>query len=885
MARIPRRLISALAIGLLAPALAVAPPTPSATAATVPEGFSDALVESVAGPTALAFTADGRMLITTQGGDLLVRTAAGTLLPTPALDLSSRLCSNSERGLLGIAVDPDPATRAIYLFYTARGAGGGCPTSSSGTPDGAPHNRVSRFVLGDDNRVDPASETVLLDGIVSTAGNHNAGDLHVGKDGYLYVTTGDGGCDYAGDSSCGGGNNAARDRHVLLGKVLRVDRTTGEPAPGNPFTGPGTASCRLGPTTPGTTCQETFAWGLRNPFRFAFDPDAAGTVFHVNDVGQDTWEEIDLGIAGADYGWNRREGHCEVFTSEQACGSPTPAGLTDPLYDYGHSTGCRSITGGAFVPDGAWPARFDDGYLFADYVCGKIMMLSDGVRTDVATGLGGAVHLEFGPHDGGQALYYTTYAGGGEIRRLAYEGSGNRTPTAALTAAPTSGAAPLAVTLDGSGSTDPDGDALTYLWSFGDGTPDATTTTPTVTHTYDSGTWTATLRVRDPDGATSAAATVTIHAGNSAPVVTMTGPAEGARFVVGQEIDLDATATDPEDGTLPPSALTWTVVRVHDEHTHPFLGPVSGDDVSLVAPGPEDLVAAGTSHLRVSVTATDSGGVSTTVTRDVLPETVEVTLTTTPSGRTLVVEGEAMTTPVTFPMWVGAPLRLAVPYQTDDQGRPYGLDAWSDGSTSAERTWVTPASDATLAAALSLRSPEFADVGPGQPFYADIRWLADEGLTAGTRVGDQTWFEPTTPTSRQAMAAFLYRYAGDGWTPAPGTHTFADVPPGHPFHVAVEWMAESGVAGGYDDGTFGATRPVSRQAMAAFLHRLAGEPEPTGRATFSDVTAANPFAGAIAWLEEAGIAEGYDDGSFGITRPVSRQAMAAFLHRYDGVAG
>ena len=189
--------------------------------------------------------------------------------------------------------------------------------------------------------------------------------------------------------------------------------------------------------------------------------------------------------------------------------------------------------------------------------------------------------------------------------------------------------------------------------------------------------------------------------------------------------------------------------------------------------------------------------------------------------------------------------------------------------------------DQVRVGAVTEPAPTFVDVVPGQVFYDEIRWLAENGLAQGTTIGDAVHFLPSSPMSRQAMAAFLYRYAGDGWQPAEGTQSFSDVAPGHPFYEAVEWMAEMEIAEGYADGSFGATRPVSRQATAAFLHRLAGEPPAAGTATFSDVFAGHPFAEAIAWLEESDITEGYDDGSFGTTRPVTRQAMAAFLFRYD----
>ena len=140
--------------------------------------------------------------------------------------------------------------------------------------DTRPVNRVSRFVLRDDDTVDPAAETVLIDNIPAPQSYHNGADLQFGKDGLLYVSTGDGGCDYAGDSGCLELNDAARDQHVLLGKILRITARRRDPA-GNPWQGAGTARCNVtGRTTSGTRCQETFAWGLRNPFRIAFDPNS-----------------------------------------------------------------------------------------------------------------------------------------------------------------------------------------------------------------------------------------------------------------------------------------------------------------------------------------------------------------------------------------------------------------------------------------------------------------------------------------------------------------------------------------------------------------------------------------------------------------------------------
>ena len=269
---------------LLLLALTIARPAETAT----PVDFADSLVATVPGPTALTFTPDGRMLVTTQLGRLRVL-SNDTLLAAPAIDLAASLCTGEEQGLLGVAVDPSfPTNGFLYLYYTHNN-GGSC------------ENRVSRFTMSG-NTLDPASELVLLDGIPSPAGIHNAGDLHFGNDGLLYVSVGDGGCDYLGDSGCAGANDASRDRNVLLGKILRITSSGAIPT-SNPFQGAGTARCNVtGRTSAGLKCQETFAWGLRNPFRIAFDPNTTATRFFINDVGQSLWEEIDEGQAGADYG-------------------------------------------------------------------------------------------------------------------------------------------------------------------------------------------------------------------------------------------------------------------------------------------------------------------------------------------------------------------------------------------------------------------------------------------------------------------------------------------------------------------------------------------------------------------------------------------------------
>ena len=707
--------------------------SPGARAIT-PTGFTDSLVVATSGPTALAFTPDGRLLVTTQGGYLRV-VENGQLLPQVALDLSAKICSNFERGLLGVAVDPGFASNHfVYLYYTFDKFG----SCAQNTSD-APVNRVSRFVLGDNSVVDAASEAVLIDNIPSPNGNHNAGDLQFGKDGYLYVSVGDGGCDYLGDSGCGGSNDASRDRNVLLGKVLRITASGGVPST-NPFQGADSARCNAGAAAVGKICQETFAWGFRNPFRLAFDPDASGTRFFINDVGQNTWEEIDEGTAGADYGWNVREGHCATASTTD-CGPP-PAGMTNPIFDYGHDDGCASITGGAFVPSGAWPAPYSGSYLFSDYVCGKIFRLVPAgngtyTRADFATGLGGssAVTLLFGPDD---ALYYTTYAGGGQIRRISANPPENNSPTAVIAATPSTGVAPLTVAFDGSGSSDPDtGDTLTYEWNYGDGSGLVQMATPFTTHIYDvAGTFTATLSVHDNHGATSSPATLRITVGgtsNNAPVPAIVTPAADLRFSVGESLVLHGTAIDAEDGSLSDDALSWTVLLHHNTHTHPYLPATAGNDVPLVAPAPEDLAATKTSYLEISLTATDSQGLSTTVTRLVYPHLVDLTFVTDPAGLQLDVNGIAVTGPETVTSWEAWALSVSAPSPQQLGGQSWAFWSWSDAGTRAH-TIVTPAAPATYTASfiappVNVSAPTITGVA-----RAGSTLTADDGRWTGTNV-------------------------------------------------------------------------------------------------------------------------------------------------------
>jgi glucose/arabinose dehydrogenase len=303
-------------------------PAAPAAAATLPTGFTQTSITGLSAPTAMAIAPDGRIFIAQQGGALRV-IKNGALLPTPFVSLT--VDSAGERGMLGVAFDPNFVTNNfVYVYYTV--------------PGSPAHNRISRFTAAGDV-AQAGSEVVILElENLSTATNHNGGAIHFGPDGKLYVGVGE---------NANGAN--AQTLSNRLGKMLRINRDGTTPAD-NPFVGSTT-----GPN------QAIWALGLRNPFTFAFQ-SGTGRMF-INDVGAATWEEVNDGIAGSNYGWPSTEG-------------PTTApGIRGPIFAYGHgtslSTGC-AIAGGTFYNPSTvnFPSSYVGRYFFADLCSGWVRSLN-----------------------------------------------------------------------------------------------------------------------------------------------------------------------------------------------------------------------------------------------------------------------------------------------------------------------------------------------------------------------------------------------------------------------------------------------------------------------------------------------------------------------------
>jgi PKD repeat protein len=300
------------------------------------------------------------------------------------------------------------------------------------------------------------------------------------------------------------------------------------------------------------------------------------------------------------------------------------------------------------------------------------------------------VHLETGP-DGN--LYYVDF-GGGTIRRIEYV-STNRAPTAVADATPTTGAAPLTVSFDGTGSSDPDGDTLSYAWDLdGDGAfDDSTAAQPTFTYTSQ-GSYTATLRVTDPDGA-SDTDSVTITVGNTPPTATITAPTAVTTWKVGDTINFSGSAADQQDGPLPPSALTWSLVLQHcpsNCHAHSiqdFVGVSSG---SFVAPDHQY-----PSYLELWLTATDSGGRTDTEVVRLDPQTVTLTFQTNPGGLQLTVNGVVTKATFSRTVIVGSSNSISAPTPQTKGRKTYAFQSWSDGGAQTHNI-VAPAAATTYTA-------------------------------------------------------------------------------------------------------------------------------------------------------------------------------------------
>ena len=712
-------------------------------------------------PTKVRFAPDGRVFVAEKSGTIKVFSNLSDTTPTVVANLGANVHDFWDRGMLGFALDPnfpiDPYMYVLYTYDAPIGGtpptwGDGCPSPPGATTDGCVvSGRLSRLPVTGDTA---GTEQVLIEDWCQQFPSHSIGSLQFGADGKLYVSGGDGASfnnvdfgQYGGTlppppsapriprNPCGdppggvggpmtaptaeGGalrsqslRRPAGEPILLDGTVLRVDPATGDGLPDNPFGSSSNANAR-----------RIVASGLRNPFRMTIRPGT--NEVWVGDVGWNNWEEINrLTVPTQDalnFGWPCYEGagrqsgydgaNLNICESLYLKPPGPPSAVTAPYYTYNHSariasnettctTGSSSISGLAFYQGGSYPSSYNGSLFFTDHSRNCIWVMNRGVNglpdpLSISVFADPAAHpvdLEIGP---GGDLFYVDFDGG-TIRRIQFF-SANQPPVAVATASPTNGPAPLTVNFDGSGSSDPDGNPIAYSWDLdGDGVYGDSTAVKPMRIYSTPGTYTVRLRVSDNQGATTTSAPLTISANNTPPTPVIDTPSASLTWKVGDRIDFSGHATDAQDGTLSASALTWTLVLQHcapNCHAH-VVETKPGDTTQPFFTAPNHEYP---SYLQLQLTARDSGGLTTTTSVDLQPQTVNLTFASAPAGLQLTVNAAAGVAPFTRTVIVNSQNSVSADTPQTLGGTTYTFGAWSDGGTQTH-TVTAPASATTYTA-------------------------------------------------------------------------------------------------------------------------------------------------------------------------------------------
>ena len=638
-----------------------------------------------------------------------------------------------------------PTNPYVYVLYTYDAASGGtaprwgtvgadsdpCPTPPGATADGCEvGGRLSRLQADGDTNNMIGTEQVLIEDWCQQYPSHSVGGLAFGADGALYVSGGDGASFYSVDYGQGGGGSesptpknpcgdppagvgdtqtpptaeggALRSQDLrtrgdpvsLDGAIVRVEPATGAALPSNPLIGNADPNAR-----------RIIAYGLRNPFRFTIRPGT--NQVWIGDVGWDKWEEINridkpTHPPVKNFGWPCYEGSkrqpgydsADLSICENLYRS-TKKAVARPYYAYDHAVqvvsgeACGtggSVTGLAFYEGGSYPSRYDKALFFADYSRNCIWVMFKGANglpdpatlETFVTSAATPVALQIGP---GGDLFYADIDGG-TIRRIKYSAA-NQPPVARATANPSNGPVPLTVNFDATASSDPDSDALSYAWDLnGDGSYDDSTA-PRPTYTYPAeGNYQVGLRVTDGSGASDTLdQSLRISAGNTLPEATIDFPLSTFTWKVGEKVSFSGSATDEQDGTLPASALSWSLILHHCSpdnpsscHEHPMQDFPGVSSYSFVAPDHEY-----PSYLELRLTATDSGGLTDTQSVQLDPETVAIKFRTRPAGLRLVVGSRRSKTPFSRTVIVGSTNSISAPSPQRLEGKNYRFRRWSDG--------------------------------------------------------------------------------------------------------------------------------------------------------------------------------------------------------------
>jgi glucose/arabinose dehydrogenase/PKD repeat protein len=664
-----------LAVLLLVGVFSVVPPAFAAPGSFDPNAVANEFVTgSLTQPISADWFTATRLLLLGKAGEIsVVDTTSGS---TRTIFTIPGVYSDGEAGALDLVIDPNVASnRTFYVYYAASDT----------------RLRIGRFVL--DSATNPTS-VVSNTTVWSNPGNpprsyfpgtapvyHVGGALDIGPDDKFYLSIGD------------AEQGLSRSLSNVFGKVLRINLDGTIPAD-NPF--------RDGS---GGNIDEIWATGFRNPYRMHWDRTRSagnpvgtpGGFLWVGDVGGNidltAEEEVNLVERGRDYGWPACEGPTNPALNP---GADCPSGVTGPVHYYPHTngSGCcqnKAIIGGEIYRGSTFP--LNGIYVYVDFTDGEVSWLqlaADG-RTKVASGriASGSLGISWmGVGPDGKIYVLNIYQG--TLRRLNYTGGGgNQPPTlTSLSVSPKSGSAPVDTTFSAL-ATDPDGDALTYRWDFGDGS--APSSSRNTTHRYSvGGVYSATLTVTDPTH-TVLSDPIKISVG-SPPAVAITNPPNGASFGAGQTFVISGAATDVIDGDLGGSSLQWDVKFGHNEHAHPVESE-TGNQVTVTIPTAGHSFA-GDTRFVVSLRATNSLGLTSTTSIELRPiktsQTIRANIPTTAT-----IDAITENLPFQLDTVAGFETDVSVPESVCVGTTFRAFKSWSDGGA---RSHVSVSSSADLVA-------------------------------------------------------------------------------------------------------------------------------------------------------------------------------------------
>ncbi|HEY3062089.1 MAG TPA: PQQ-dependent sugar dehydrogenase, partial [Chloroflexota bacterium] len=686
-------------------------------------------------PTNFAFVGDGRMFILEKHGRVRVF-KDGALLSTPLIDISDRVNDYFDRGLLGVAIDPDfPNNGYIYLLFTYEDDINRYTTTKTA--------RLTRYTVQGD-LASPSSEVVILghwvgsgceafpagfDCIPSDGLSHSIGTVAFAPDGSLFMTAGDAASFSIVDPLA----LRAQNLDSLGGKLLHFDKN-GNGFATNPFYNGDVSANR----------SKVWDYGLRNPYRFTFRPGS--NVPYIGQVGWNAWEDIYVGQPGRNFGWPCYEGNFvqDGYSSYPVCQTlyQQSSTRTFPFLSYQHYGGGTAITMGFFETGNNFPAQYQGRLFYGDYGHGFIKTLqadaSDvlvpGSVTDfLAEPSGdGPVAIYQGPDS---YLYYIAI-NTQQLRRIRFIDPSSP-PTASAGASPTNGLLPLTVQFSSAGSSDPNNRPLTYSWNFGDG---ASSSAANPSHTYTiAGAYNATLTVTNNVPA-SANSSVLITAGSRPPTAAITSPSSSLQYAAGDTVNFSGTAVDHDGTPLPASSQHWQIIVHHCPagscHTHfleTFNGTSSG---SFVVPDHGDDV-----YLELQQTVTNPAGLTDTDTVSIHPRLVTLTFDSVPTGMTVVYDGTTGTTPRTQQTVANSQHVLYAP-SPQAMGQAT-FSSWSDGGA-AQHPILVGASNATYTTTFSTSVPPNRSLAVAGGGYAES--LQQPALNI---LGDWTleaWFKDESAT-------------------------------------------------------------------------------------------------------------------------------------------